>query len=574
MLAQPLRATQLTLPMENVLGHLKCTWGNTWISKRMFSGSQIRQTRLHNTVVSLYESRLLAGEIRSDPMQRALITALDDIHSSITSTRAPILDEKAIDLAEPPQRRRGSSPLPHASRVASHHVRRNLRNYAPSWWKSRYTPPKGLYVVGQVGVGKTYCMDIFHDITSGTKEAHGRACRRAHFHEFMLDVHARIHEFKKENPKEDPIPPVALALAREAQILCFDEMQVTDIADAMILKRLFSVLFALGVLVVSTSNRHPRDLYEGGLNRAQFMPFVSLLEEKCNVFVMETNFDYRKETAMGEGTYFVVGGNEDSSQSVSAALEELFYQGENHESRSISSNQEQRLVAKWDDEEEILPVMMGRSVRVTRANKEVGWFDFKELCSKPLGAADYLAISRRFPTVILSGVPQLDGNQFNEARRFVTLIDALYESRTRLIISAAVPLNELFVDFDAEDIVEADMDADEDLRDADVPSDASNNSSKSRAKTSGSTPTFKEPAIQNPTGNESIFVSGEGGSSSSMSTTMVRTKDGVMEWSATGRKGVSLAQLNAVKDVAFSFARANSRLVEMSGDEWGRARLR
>ena len=223
---------------------------------------------------------------------------------------------------------------------------------------------------------------------------------------------------------------------------------------------------------------------------------------------------------------------------------------------------------------EIVPVMMGRKLEVLRANKTCGWFNFKELCHQPLGAADYIAISQRFPVVIIDSVPQLGASYYNEARRFVTMIDAMYEANCRLVIASTVPLDSLFVSFEA--TVET-KDGDEEIAvmeqtsNIDVGNDEQEQKHTSTAiKKNTGIPTIKENAIANQQGDEESWVSGEGGSSSSGATTMIRTKDGDMEWSATGRIGVSLAQLSAVKDVVFSFKRAESRLMEMSGTDWGR----
>ncbi len=207
-------------------------------------------------------------------------------------------------------------------------------------------------------------------------------------------------------------------------------------------------------------------------------------------------------------------------------------------------------------EAEIIPVLFGRTVQVARLTDRCAWFDFSDLCYQPLGAADYISLCCRFPVLIIDCVPQLDANHLNEARRFVTLIDACYESRTRLVLAAQVPLDELFVDFDADEEIGVSMDGDEDVSSTSVQQQASG--------------VVKEVAIQDQQGDEESWVSGEGGSSSSSSTTMIRTKEGNMEWSATGRLGVSLAQLSSVKDVVFSFKRAESRLAEMSGTDWGR----
>ena len=405
-------------------------------------------------------------------------------------------------------------------------------------------------VHGSVGVGKTHTMDLFFEVCEQTGATSKRRQRRAHFHEFMLDVHERIHALKKDHPLVDPIPPIALQIAKESQLLCFDEFQVTDIADAMIMKRLFSLLFDIGVVVVSTSNRPPDALYEGGLNRSQFLPFIEILKGRCEVVSMDEQHDYRKDTIIPEQPYSFFYPN--GSTETSASLERIFQEsaeGPGDEAGAV----------------ETVPVMMGRQVHVRRANAHCGWFTFNDLCHQPLGAADYISISKRFPVVIVEDVPQLGASYYNEARRFVTMIDAFYEAKCRLVIASRVPLKTLFVSFEA--IVES-TDGDEEIaieKPTVLPVPVS-----IAGSSAGSSPIVKETAIQQQNGDEESWVSGEGGSSSSSSTTMIRTKDGDMEWSATGRIGVSLAQLSAVKDVVFSFKRAESRMIEMSGESWGR----
>ena len=351
-----------------------------------------------------------------------------------------------------------------------------------------------------------------------------RRCMRVHFHEFMLDVHGRIHKYKKKHPRSDPVPPVAASLAKQARLICFDEMQITDIADAMIIKRLLTILLDLGVTIVTTSNRPPCGLYEGGINRSVFLPFIDTLRERMTVVEMEGFHDYRKDVlALASKpesemlTTYVCPSNDKFTPDI---LEQWFTKG------------------SGDSRSETIPVAMGRSIHVQKSNDSCGWFTFNELCKQPLGAADYIAIANRFNLVIIEDVPQLGGDTYNEARRFVILIDALYEARTKLVISSNISREDLFVGFDA---TVSSNDGDEEI------------------------------AIDHSSTERESYLVGEGGSSSSSSTTMIRTtKNGAMEWSATGRIGVSLAQLSAVKEVSFSFKRAESRLAEMATAAWGR----
>jgi cell division protein ZapE len=275
-------------------------------------------------------------------------------------------------------------------------------------------PPRGLYVHGAVGRGKTMLMDMFFD------EVETPLKRRAHFHAFMADVHARLHQWRQalkrgEVAGEDPIAPVAAELAGEASLLCFDEFSVRDIADAMILSRLFTALFAAGVVVVATSNVAPDDLYKDGLNRALFLPFIALVEDKLDIVELDARADYRLEKLKRAPVYYSPLGPK-----ADAALDAAFLALTGHE--------------KGDPLEIEL---LGRRLDVPQAIDGVARFDFDALCRRPLGSADYLKIAQRFHTVIIDRIPALAGNERNEAKRFIILIDALYDMRVKLIASAA-----------------------------------------------------------------------------------------------------------------------------------------
>jgi cell division protein ZapE len=275
-------------------------------------------------------------------------------------------------------------------------------------------PPRGLYVFGAVGRGKTMLMDMFFDAAPTPLK------RRAHFHAFMADVHARLHQWRQARKRgevagEDPIAPVAAELAREASLLCFDEFSVRDIADAMILGRLFTALFGAGVVVVATSNVAPGDLYKDGLNRALFLPFVALIEEKLDVVELDARADYRLEKLKRAPVYYSpIGPKAD------AALDAAFLALTGHA-------RGERLEVE----------LLGRRLDVPQAIDGVARFGFDALCRRPLGSADYLDIAQRFHTVVLDRIPALAESERNEARRFIILIDALYDMRVKLIASAA-----------------------------------------------------------------------------------------------------------------------------------------
>ena len=275
-------------------------------------------------------------------------------------------------------------------------------------------PTRGLYIYGAVGRGKTMLMDMFFDAVETPLK------RRAHFHAFMADVHARLHHWRQARKRdevagEDPIAPVAAELAREATLLCFDEFSVRDIADAMILSRLFAALFAAGLVVVATSNVAPDDLYRDGLNRALFLPFIALIEERLDVVELDARTDYRLEKLKRAPVYYApIGPKAD------AALDAAFLALTGH-----------------DKGEPVEIELLGRRLDVPQAIDGVARFDFDALIRRPLGSADYLKIAQRFHTVIIDRIPALAASERNEAKRFIVLIDALYDMSVKLIASAA-----------------------------------------------------------------------------------------------------------------------------------------
>ncbi|WP_397591304.1 cell division protein ZapE [Sphingorhabdus sp.] len=287
--------------------------------------------------------------------------------------------------------------------------------------KRKPEPARGLYLWGGVGRGKSMLMDLFFDSVQIQHK------RRAHFHEFMLDIHARL---KAERTKEkgDPIPPIVEALTDEARLLCFDEMVVNNMADAAIMSRLFSGLIAAGVTVVTTSNRRPDDLYKDGLNRQLFLPFIDLVKESLDVIALDGPTDYRRDRLGSAKIWLVPNGS-----AATAALSETFFRMTDYppEDRGNVPTLE-------------MDVGGGRMLHVPKALKGVAVFSFKRLCAEARGAADYLAIARRFHTVIMVGIPVLGPHNRNEAARFVTLIDALYEYRVKFLASADAEPDHLY----------------------------------------------------------------------------------------------------------------------------------
>ncbi len=272
--------------------------------------------------------------------------------------------------------------------------------------RSKPVPP-GLYIHGAVGRGKSMLMDMFYDLVRVEPKT------RVHFHQFMQDVHARVHHWRKR--VDNSIPPVADEIANRAALLCFDEFQVSDITDAMILDRLFTALFERGVVVVATSNIAPDSLYEDGLNRARFLPFIRLMNRKLEVISLDGEMDYRLERLMGHKVYVTPLG-------------------------PGSDTKVQQMWRELTDCEAAPPMELevtGRILTVPQAARRVARFSFEELCERPLGPGDYLKIAKTFHTVVVDNIPKLDKSRRNEARRFMIFVDALYDNKVRLIASAA-----------------------------------------------------------------------------------------------------------------------------------------
>jgi cell division protein ZapE len=341
------------------------------------------------TPISLWRERVDSGQLTADADQERVALALTDLSVRLKSWRP------------------GKKPLFGRAKPA----------------------PRGLYLWGGVGRGKSMLMDIFIEQAPVAKK------RRVHFHEFMQDVHTRIGDWRgldigqRKRRKEfvrdagdDPIPPVARALAREARLLAFDEFQVSDIADAMILGRLFDCLFNEGVVVVATSNRHPDDLYKNGINRQLFEPFIRDLQVRLEPISLDGERDYRLQQLRAAPVYYCP-----LDPAAGEAMEAAW-------TRLTQGAEAQSCVLR----------VQGRDLKIEREAAGVARFGFEELCARPLGAADYLAIAGRFHTVLLQDVPVMTADKRNEAKRFVTLIDALYEAKAKLVMSADAEPSDLY----------------------------------------------------------------------------------------------------------------------------------
>jgi cell division protein ZapE len=281
--------------------------------------------------------------------------------------------------------------------------------------------PRGLYIWGSVGRGKTMLMDLFFDSVEIELK------RRVHFHAFMADVHKRIFAWRQKKKAnevkgDDPIAPIADDLIKEATLLCFDEFAVTDIADAMILGRLFEALWARKIVVVATSNVDPADLYKDGLNRALFLPFIGMIKSNMEVIRLDSRTDFRLEKLGGVAVYHCP-----ANDTARAALDKAFH----------------ALAGVARGKPASLP-LLGREIAIPQASSHVARFDYADLCKRPLGAADFLAIAENFHVVVVDNIPAIKADERNEAKRFINLIDALYDEKVKLIASAEVEPKQLY----------------------------------------------------------------------------------------------------------------------------------
>jgi protein AFG1 len=440
-----------------------------------------------------YDNRVYSGLLRNDDHQRDIIRSLQHLHDELAHYHAPPVVRPSVDSLRP-----RASFLPAWLGGGTVHTRppiavipRNL--------------PRGLYLYGDVGSGKTMLMDLFYDTLPSTV----RSKTRIHFNNFMQDVHRRLHRLKVAHGNDiDAVPLVAADIAAQANVLCFDEFQCTDVADAMILRRLLESLMSHGVVLVTTSNRHPTELYKNGIQRESFIPAINLLSSRLHVINLDSDTDYRKMARPPSGVYHTpLDGH-----AASHAEKWFRFLGDPHEPEPHPEIQK----------------VWGRTIQVPRVSGRCAWFTFDELIGRPTSAADYIELMRSYNAFVVTDVPSMTLRQRDLARRFITFIDAVYESHAKLVLTTEKPLTELFVS-----------------RDEIAESLGRQNAAAAAAAAAG------------------------GGSNAMAPDAVVgHAVDDVMENLDTNIASLRTSSVFGGDEEAFAFARALSRLSEMGSREW------
>eukprot|EP00736_Rhodelphis_marinus_P009618 Rmarinus@m.5487 len=362
------------------------------------------------------KKRVVAGILEKDHMQQTGAERLQSVFQGIQRhvKEHPTVDSFVRKTHQPPPK-----PVQSGAGWFSGMFGSSPASSTPAPKKMPLLAPKGLYLHGTVGSGKTMLMDMFHDTLGDIPK------KRVHFHSFLQNVHVQLNEYRRQDGVgTDPIPKLATRLSYEARVMCFDEFQVTDIADAVILRSFFSTLFSHGVVVVATSNRHPDELYKNGIQRQEvFVPFLRLLQEQLDVFCLDSPVDYRLRGTATDGVYFYP-----LNADTEAKMDKLFKQLTSGETACPSTVN-----------------VLGRLVEVDAAAKGVARISFSRLCESPLGAADYLALCREFHTILLGGLRRINIDQEEAVlRRFITFIDCAYDQRVKVIFAAEASPSDLF----------------------------------------------------------------------------------------------------------------------------------
>ncbi|OUJ13549.1 cell division protein ZapE [Acetobacter sp. DsW_063] len=353
---------------------------------------------------ALYKERVTSGQLKPDPDQERVARRLDRLWSEL----------------------KGYHPAPAAEPVRKKGLLSAVVSRLPSLGQKaeEVAPPRGVYIVGRVGRGKTMLMDLFFSCVPVKKK------QRIHFLSFMREVHQRLKELKQANPGiSDPIPPLAKTIADEAMLLCFDEFQINDIADAMLLGRLFQALFKLKVIIVATSNTVPGDLFQNRPGADAFKPFIAIIRSELDTAELDSQNDYRRGREQDDTTW-IVPADETARRRLDKIVER-YGQGHTPEKVTLHFN--------------------GRDLPVDHAQGPVARFEFTSLCGRPLGPNDFLAIAKQFPVVVVEDMPSLGPDDYNVARRFITFIDALYDNGNLLFVSADEKPDALFPDGEGSD---------------------------------------------------------------------------------------------------------------------------
>ncbi|CAK7222599.1 ATPase [Sporothrix curviconia] len=438
-----------------------------------------------------YDRRVEAGRLRNDEHQRGIIESLQHMHDELCHYHAPAVVHPDIESLKPQPKSLLSSLFGGGSKPGQAAIGKIPENL-----------PQGLYLYGDVGSGKTMLMDLFYDTLPSTV----RSKTRIHFHNFMQDVHKRLHQMKMRYGNDvDAIPFIAADIAEQGNVLCFDEFQCTDVADAMILRRLLEALMSHGVVLVTTSNREPDELYKNGIQRESFIPAIELLKRRLHVINLDSPTDYRKIPRPPSGVYHTPL----DSHAASHAEKWFRFLGDPNQAEPHVEVQK----------------VWGREIRVPRVSGRCAWFTFDELIGKPTSAADYLELVRAYDAFIVTDVPGMTHRQRDLARRLITFIDAVYEAHAKLVLTTAVPLNQLFVS--------------------------------------------KDEII------ETLHKEGGSGSSSSSSEKVTETEvNDAIEHLVEGMEGHNMmselkhSNLFTGEEEAFAFGRALSRLTQMGSKEW------